>query len=97
LFLSLLLPFQVFAVILSAAKDPEELNSPRPSEPFTTYSVFAFAVSFHQTRETVISTEAARVLYEQRSGEIRFSTSTVGLWMPQAPLLPKQMIQNRIH
>jgi hypothetical protein len=52
LLLPLLLPLQVFAVILSVAKDPEELNSPRPSGPFATYSVFAFAVSFYQTRES---------------------------------------------
>jgi hypothetical protein len=31
----LLLPLQVFAVILSAAKDPEEANSPQPLEPFS--------------------------------------------------------------
>jgi hypothetical protein len=33
--LSLLLLLQVFAVILSAAKDPEEANSPQPLEPFS--------------------------------------------------------------
>jgi hypothetical protein len=38
LFLPLLfLPLFVPAVILSAAKDPEELNAPKPSRPFSPY------------------------------------------------------------
>jgi hypothetical protein len=36
--LLLLLPFPVPAVILSEAKDPEELNEPRPSLLFNPYS-----------------------------------------------------------
>jgi len=32
-----------------------------------------------------------------RAAQRRNPLSTVGLWMPQTPLLPKQMIQNRIH
>jgi hypothetical protein len=35
--LFLLSPLPVLAVILSAAKDPEELPSPKPLEPFSRY------------------------------------------------------------
>jgi hypothetical protein len=41
----LLLPLQVFAVILSAAKDPEEANHPKPLEPFS-HTTSAVALAF---------------------------------------------------
>jgi hypothetical protein len=45
--LHLNLPLQVFAVILSAAKNPEELNAPHPLDLFTrTLSRALFACPF---------------------------------------------------
>jgi hypothetical protein len=71
----LFLPLPVLAVILSAAKDPEELNEPKPSVPFNPYPSTPLPLS-------VLSNLAANLRHfdrssqpyrEQRSGEIRFS------------------------
>jgi hypothetical protein len=83
------LPLQPSAVILNAVKDPEEF-APHRSNPFNPYLpavvvavVLAFALglilppplAFLPSPRTVISTEAAHVFCEQRSGEICCSSS----------------------
>jgi hypothetical protein len=55
--LHLPLSLLVSAVILSAAKDPEEFHSPRPVEPFNPSLIVA--VAFFINQRIVISTEAA--------------------------------------
>jgi hypothetical protein len=64
LFLSLL----VFAVILSEAKDLEELNSPRTIRYFNPF-VIAFACSLPPNQKIVISTEAAHSLIVSSAAE----------------------------
>jgi hypothetical protein len=54
----LFLPLPVLAVILSAAKDPEELNEPKPFVPFNPYLSALWRCLFLFPK-TVISTEAA--------------------------------------
>jgi hypothetical protein len=56
------LPLPVFAVILSAAKDPEELNEPKPSVPFNPYPSTPLPLSVLSNlaaKTLVLSTEAA--------------------------------------
>jgi hypothetical protein len=61
LLLHLLLSLLVFAVILSAAKDLEELNSPRTIGYFNPFAV-VFACPLPPEPKNVISTEAAHGL-----------------------------------
>jgi hypothetical protein len=80
-------------------KDPEEFRSPPPLEPFqptpspvAIAGIFAFAprVDFAvvlclPNPRTVISTEAAHVFCEQRSGEIRFSQGPANFFLQIPP------------
>jgi hypothetical protein len=72
LFLLLYVP----AVILSEAKDPEDLGLPPLSGPFHP-KISTLRFFLQPTPATAISTEAARAFCERRSGEICFSTSTL--------------------
>jgi hypothetical protein len=106
LFLLLYIP----AVILSEAKDPEDLSLRPLSGPFHP-KISTLRFFLKPTPATVISTEAARAFCERRSGEIRFSTSTLvcfsfalQLFFPifrpkiacQVPKLPNQFTINNI-
>jgi hypothetical protein len=58
-----LLSWQVSAVILSAAKDPEEINSPQLSEPFSPYlPLLLLLPAIALNPGTVIPTEAAHTV-----------------------------------
>jgi hypothetical protein len=84
--LLLLLPLPVPAVILSEAKDPEELNEPKPSILFNPYSPapLPLPVSLPNLKKSCHFDRSCSRICEQRSGEIRFSTQT--LTQPKTPL-----------
>jgi hypothetical protein len=71
----LFLPLPVLAVILSAAKDPEELNEPKPSVPFNPHTSTPLPLSVlsnHAADPRHFDRSSSRIR-EQRSGGIRFS------------------------
>jgi hypothetical protein len=72
-----MLPNHQKFVILSAAKNPR-----------ICFLLLPLSVLLHTAWETVISTEAAHAFCQQRSGEIRFFTTTMSQPTPRSCLLP---------